>query len=74
MKSEIKTAIILGIVIAVGIGAISIVFSSFDQVNTTNSLEKIDKTNFKKAPNLVGIAHHLNTTPEKLVDEMKDKV
>ena len=74
MKSEIKTAIILGIVIAVGIGVISTVFSSFDKVNTTNTIEKPDKTNFKKAPNLVGIAHHLNTTPEKLNQEMKDKV
>ena len=74
MKSEIKTAIILGIVIAVGIGTISIVFSSFDKINATNSLDTIDKTNFKKAPNLVGIAHHLNTTPEKLVEQIKDKV
>jgi len=31
MKSEIKTALILGIVIATGFGIMSMVFSSFDE-------------------------------------------
>ena len=81
MKSEIKTALIVGIVIATGIGMISIVFSSFDEdveststLTETNSLSKIDKSKFKRAPDLVGIAHYLNTTPDELTKEIKDKV
>jgi len=81
MKSEIKTALILGIVIATGLGIMSMVFSSFDEefesTNITseeNSIIKIDKSRFKMAPDLVGIAHYLNTTPEKLSEEIKDKV
>ena len=81
MKSEIKTALILGIVIATGLGIMSMVFSSFDEkfesANMTlegNSMTKIDKSGFKKAPDLVGIAYYLNTTPEKLTEEIKNKV
>ena len=81
MKSEIKTALILGIVIATGLGIISMIFSSFDEkfestnISTEkNSMTKIDKSGFKKAPDLVGIAHYLNITPEKLSEEIKDKV
>ena len=38
MKSEIKTALILGIAIAAGVGILSMVFSLFDeqQIQTTN--------------------------------------
>jgi len=81
MKSEINTAIILVSVIAVGIGVMSVVLSSFDEETTIsevsineNSISKIDKSKFKKAPDLVGIAYYLNTTPEKLKEQIKDKV
>lgn len=81
MKSEIKTALILGIVIATGIGVMSMVFSSLDEkvesVNLSsevNLLTKIDKSGFKMAPDIVGIAHYLNTTPEELSKEIKGKV
>ena len=81
MKSEIKTALILGIMIAAGLGIMNMVFSSFDEefksANITTEedlLTKIDKSGFKTAPDLVGIAHYLNTTPEKLSEEIKDKV
>ena len=81
MKSEIKTALIFGIVIATGLGVMSMVFSSFDEefestniISEGNSITKIDKSGFKTAPDLVGIAQYLNTTPEKLSGEMKDKV
>jgi thiol-disulfide isomerase/thioredoxin len=79
MKSEIKTALVLAVVIAVGIGIMSMVFSSLDEVKTsnisnTNSISQIDKSGFKKAPDLVGIANYLNTTPEKLSQEMEGKV
>ena len=80
MKSEIKTAIILTVVIAASIGALSIIFSTLDSGDNPASIEEfdpeiqIDKSRFKKAPDLVGIAHYLNTTPEKLKEEMKGKV
>jgi thiol-disulfide isomerase/thioredoxin len=80
MKSEIKIALILGIGIVVTVGVIGILFSSLDSefeaasVIENDSGNPIDKSKFKKAPDLVGIAHYLNTTPEKLASEMEDKV
>jgi len=72
MKSEIKLALIIIAIIGVGIGTISTIFSSFDEKTiTTNTL---DKSKYKIAPDLVGIAHYLNTTPEELDLKMKDKV
>jgi len=80
MKSEIKTGLIFGIVIAVGIGILGMIFASLDEAQSTDtltqmdSLSKIDKSGFKKAPDLTGIAHHLNTTPEELEEKIKGKV
>ncbi len=80
MKSEIKTGLIFGIVIVAGIGILGMFFTSLDEANPTDaltqfdSLSKIDKSGFKKAPDLVGIAHHLNTTPEDLTEMIKGKV
>ena len=81
MNSEIKTGLILSIVIAIGLVVIGTVFSTLDQeVQSTTvfteagEMSKIDKSGFKKAPNLRGIASYLNTTPEELEKEMKDKV
>ncbi|MFQ5782565.1 MAG: redoxin family protein [Nitrosopumilus sp.] len=81
MKSEIKTAIIFGVVVIGVVGILSTIFSSFDEefestnvANEGNLLGKIDKTGFKMAPNLVGIAYYLNTTPEELKERMDGKV
>jgi thiol-disulfide isomerase/thioredoxin len=81
MNSEIKTGIIFGIIIASGLGVVGAIFSSLDQEvqsSTTftdvNSLSEIDKSGFKKAPELVGIANYLNTTPEELSKEIEGKV
>jgi len=81
MKSEIKTAVILVIVIAIGISIISVVLSTLDAPAHTsdksfeaNSLQKIDKSRFKMAPELIGIADYLNTTPEELSKKIKGKV
>ncbi len=81
MKSEVKTALIFGIIIVAGIGIMSLVFSSFDEpiissnVPTKDNLpSKIDKSKFKMAPDLIGIAQYLNTTPEKLSKDMEGKV
>ncbi len=81
MNSEIKTGLILGVIIAAGLGIMGVFFSTLDQdVQSTTTfteidpLSKIDKSGFKKAPELVGIANYLNTTPKELSELMKDKV
>lgn len=80
MKSEIKIAIFLVVGIAIAVAGIGFVFSTFDKEFTPNTVDefnpenKIDKSGFKKAPDLVGIAYYLNTTPEMLAEQMKDKV
>lgn len=76
MKSEIKTALVFGVVIAAAIGGLSIVFSSLDEQpgSTTGNLINIDKSGLKKAPKLVGISHHLNIAPEELTEKIKDSV
>ncbi|QUC65402.1 redoxin domain-containing protein [Nitrosopumilus sp. K4] len=78
MKSEIKTSIMFGVGIVVAVIILSTVFSSLDTKPSATIIENldgtIDKSGFKKAPDLVGIAHYLNTTPEKLKEQMKDKV
>ncbi len=80
MNSEIKTGLIFGVIIAAGLGVMGMVFSSLDQVQSStpftdvNSLSEINKSGFKKAPELVGIANYLNTTPEELKNEIKGKV
>ncbi len=81
MNSEIKTGLIFGLIIASGLGVVGVIFSSLDQEvqsSTTftdvNSLSEIDKSGFKKAPKLVGIANYLNTAPEELSKEIEGKV
>ncbi|MEX0910714.1 MAG: redoxin family protein [Nitrosopumilaceae archaeon] len=91
MKAEIKTAIIMAIVLVAGIGGASAYFSSLEESNMADTQNKpentqkqtannmpivstIDKSGFKKAPDLVGIAGYINTSPEELKAAMKDKV
>lgn len=90
MKTELKTALIMGIILVVAIGGASTYFSSLEPqtqktqqpdesiqtqtVDNTQKMHTIDKSRFKKAPDLVGIAGYINTTPEELKEAMKDKV
>ena len=91
MKSELRTAIIMGLIIAIAVGGAWAYFSSLDSQiqNTSNQLDEsivgqtfedatkkpvIDKSRFKRAPELVGITGYINTTPEELSTIMKDKV
>lgn len=81
MRAEIKNAIIFGIAITSIIGVISVTLSSLDSdtqtteiIDEVNSATNIDKSKFKKAPEIVGIAHYFNTTPEELAEEIKGKV
>ena len=82
MKSELKTAIIFGIIIVAGISTLSVFFSSLENPSEISSnvqddslaIQNIDKSGFKMAPALVGISNYINTTPEDLAKEMEGKV
>jgi thiol-disulfide isomerase/thioredoxin len=90
MRTELKTAVIMGIVLAGAIGGASAYFSSLeeDKVMNTNVVEDnsqtqatkntpmltIDKSRFRKAPELNGITGYVNTSPEELKAAMKAKV
>lgn len=89
MKAEIKTAIIMVVILIAGIGGASAYFSSLEvsisdiqnqpddsQKQSSNSpvVSTIDKSRFKKAPELVGITGYINTSPDELKAAMKDKV
>jgi thiol-disulfide isomerase/thioredoxin len=86
MKSELKTAAIFGIVIVGIIASLSIIFASLENSNSSSDVLqeknisisdidlKIDKSQFKMAPDLVGIAHYINTTPEQLAKDIEGKV
>jgi len=94
MKTESKTAIILGGIIITVIVGISVGFSSLESTSvevefiennelTQTSIQEdgktlqvitIDKSRFRKAPNLVGIADYINSTPEQLSKDIEGKV
>ncbi len=82
MKTETKTAIILGAIILGAIIGISAALSTLETQDTKNQssnsetriLGNLDKSNFKKAPKLVGITEYINTSAETLEEEIKDKV
>src|SRR5574341_2303872 len=89
MKTEFKTAFIMGIILVVAISGASVYFSSLEpqiqeaqnkldnsqiQGKDVSEIPKIDKSRFKKAPELIGISGYINTTPEELDAAMKDKV
>lgn len=80
MHSDKKTVIVFGISIIIAITAISSALSFFDAQNT-DEIEKsqiperaIDKSQFKKAPELKGIAGYINTMPDELKEKIKGKV
>ena len=90
MKTELKTALVMGIILVVAIGVAGLYFSSLEpqipktqnqsdesgqtQSKETSQIPKIDKSRFKKAPELTDISGYINTTPEELNAAMKDKV
>lgn len=85
MRSEVRTAIVLGGVIAVGLAVASIAFTALDSEpastvaagvdpDAPQSSQAVDKSRFKMAPGLVGIADYLNTTPEELESRIGDSV
>jgi thiol-disulfide isomerase/thioredoxin len=82
MESEIKTPLILGIVIVVGVIILSLSLSLLDSpndqtfdnsINLTDS-QQISKSSYKKAPELKGISGYINTLPEELKRKIKESV
>ena len=69
MNAEIKTGIIFGGLIAAAVVFLAIIFIGLDESISINS-----DSGIRKAPNLVGISHYLNTSPEKLSEDMENKV
>ena len=85
MKTEAKTAIILGIVISVAVIGISFGFSSLEstsfepaetlvQEDGTVLMTSVDKSKFKKAPEITGVAHYINTNTDELAKDIEGKV
>jgi len=79
MNSDRKTAIIFGVSIVIAVAVISSALSLLDQ--STEEIQSsetkkmgIDKSQFKKAPELEGIAGYVNTTPEEIKEKIKGKV
>jgi len=73
MKSEIKTALIMGAIIAGALVGLGGYFASFDQAINVQSDGPVDKSNLKKAPELAGITGYINTD-STLQEKIKGKV
>lgn len=82
MKSEIKSAIIMGAVVTGAIVGLGIYFASLEQANQDTGTQSypspinssIDKSHFKKAPELQGIAGYINIDSDDLKERIKGKV
>ena len=79
MDSNIRIALILILVIGVGVVGINIALTSLETptdaapaTGTQTQDRSVRATN--PAPELVGIAHYLNTTPKELEDKIKNSV
>ena len=84
VNSNIKMAIAM---VAIIIGVVGIISVALSQIETksyesgtieaddgTIKLADIDKSDFRVAPDLVGIAEYINTTPEELQKQIDDSV
>src|SRR5574342_420947 len=82
MKSEIKSAIIMGIIVIGAMMGLSSYFASLEQSNQDIGTQSnpspisssVDKSRFKKAPELQGIAGYINIDSDELAERIKDKV
>jgi len=75
MKNEYKYASIFFAIIAVGIISISYFYEEIDlKRTTTDDMDVEDKTFLRKTPMLQGISGYINTSPEKIEQQLKGKV
>ena len=67
MKTEIKTGLILGIIILIGVTSLYLFYTEIDlKKNTTNQLDTKEKILLKNSPTLRGITGFINTTENEL--------
>ena len=75
MKTEIKTAIICGIIITVGIISISIFYNEVDMKrNTTYNIEIDDKSKLQKVPSIVDATDTLTYHLTNLLKLWKERL
>jgi len=75
MKKEYKYASIFFAIIAVGIFSISYFYEEIDlKRTTTNDMDMEDKTFLRKTPKLQGISGYINTSAEKIEQQLEGKV
>ena len=75
MKTEIKTAIICGLIITVGIISISIFYNEVDMKrNTTYNIEIDDKSKLQKVPSILNATEYINISPNELAETLEGKV
>ena len=69
MNAELKTGVVFGGIIITSVIFLAIIFIGLDEFTSLNP-----NSGTNMAPNLVGIAHYLNTSPEELTKRIEDKV
>ncbi|HSA97639.1 MAG TPA: redoxin family protein [Candidatus Nitrosotenuis sp.] len=78
MKSEIRSAIIMAVIIAAAIGGLSAYFTSLDtpgkETGSGTQVLSADKSGLEKAPELNGISGYINTDADTLKNQIKGKV
>ena len=75
MKTEIKTAIICGIIITVGIISISIFYNEVDMKrNTTYNIEIEDKSKLQKVPSILDATEYINIQSNELTETLEGSV
>ena len=75
MKTEIKTAIICGMLIIIGISAMSVFYNEFDvKRNTTYNIEIDDKSKLQKVPSILDATEYINISPNELAKTLEGKI
>ncbi len=75
MKKEYKYASMFFAIIAIGIISISYFYDEVDlKRNTTNDTTTLDKTFLRTSPELKGISGYINTSSEKINQDIEGKV
>ena len=75
MKTEIKTAIICGMIITIGIISISIFYNEVDMKrNTIYNIEIEDKSKLQKVPSVLDATGYINIPSNELAETLEGKV
>ncbi len=86
MRKEIKSAVITGIIVVAAVAGIAYYFDSLDKSTGTSNVNlvkplpantssiSIDESQYPVVPDLTGITGYINTSPDNLPTQMKNKV